>query len=241
VTRLRALIVDDERLARNELRRLLAAHPEVEACGEAGDVNEALASIDELRPDVVFLDIQMPGQSGFDLLARTTASFRTVFVTAYDEHALRAFEVNALDYLLKPVNPERLQRTVDRLVSGDDGAPAAPRRPLAYDDHLFVTSDRRARFVKVSAIACLTGAGDYAELHTTDDERLLVPTPLREWEERLPHRHFARVHRAAIVNLDCVEGVEPERGDSFRLKLRGVAAAVPMSRRYAARLKDRLG
>jgi two-component system LytT family response regulator len=237
---LRALVVDDERLARQELVRLLAVHPELEVVGEADDADAAAAAIAAAAPDVLFLDVQMPGGSGFDLLARVEGEFRTVFVTAYDEHALRAFEVNALDYLLKPVHPERLAGCVRKLVAAEGtgtAAPVGPTRRLEADDHLFVTAARRARFVRVAAIAALLGAGDYAELVTVDGERFLTATPLREWEERLPERLFARVHRSAIVNLAEVERVDATREESWALRVRGVGKPVPMSRRAASRLR----
>jgi two-component system LytT family response regulator len=243
VTRLSALIVDDERLARSELRRLLGAHPEIEVVDEADGAQAALERIEALRPQVVFLDVQMPVMNGFELLDRTEAAFQTVFVTAYDEHALRAFDVNALDYLLKPVNPERLARCVARLCGRlpAEAAPAAARPPLGPDDHLFLGDGRRARFVRVRAIACLTSAGDYTEVTTGDGQRLLTNAPLREWDERLPERLFARIHRTAIVNLERVERVEPAGEDSYRVFLEGLAQPFPMSRRQTARLRAKLG
>jgi len=230
---LRALIVDDERLARVELRGLLAAHPEIEIAGEAANADQAAAQIAELRPDVVFLDVQMPGRSGFELLGDLDAPFRVVFVTAFDEHALRAFEVNALDYLLKPVHPERLARTVARLLE----RPAEPTSELAPDDHLFLTGERAPRFVRVSSIVCIRGADDYTEVVLGERDSVLVRRPLREWDARLPAQRFARVHRTAIVNLDWVERVERVGGDSLQVILRGLSAPVPLSRRHAARLK----
>jgi two-component system LytT family response regulator len=239
VTRLRALIVDDERLARVELARLLAARPEIEVVGDAGGAAEAAQRIAELRPDVVFLDVQMPGRSGFELLDDTDGGFEVVFVTAYDAHALRAFEVNALDYLLKPVNPARLAETVDRLAARRGGR--ASDRRLDGDDFLFLAGDRRPRFVKVSTIACIRGADDYSEIVLGGGETSLAKRPLKEWEARLPEKRFVRIHRTAIVNLDFVERIERARDEQFLVVLRGVAAPLPMSRRHAARLKLALG
>jgi two-component system LytT family response regulator len=239
--RLGVLLVDDERLARNELRTLLKPHPELEVVGEAADVEEAALRVAELDPDVLFLDVQMPGASGFDLLSRVEVRAQVVFVTAYDAHALRAFEINALDYLLKPVHPQRLRTTVERLLqhagprTGDGAA-----RPLAVEDHLFLSGERRARFVQVGDIACVCSAGDYSELVTRDGQRYLMPRPLAEWEERLPERRFVRIHRGTIVNLACVERVETEPDEGFRVHVRGTDTPLPMSRRYAARLKTRL-
>jgi two-component system LytT family response regulator len=237
--KLRALIVDDERLARVELSRLLAARPEVEVVGEAADAAEAARRIAELRPDVVFLDVQMPGRSGFDLLDDVDGGFEVVFVTAYDAHALRAFEVNALDYLLKPVNPARLAETIARLVSRPAERPTDRR--LEGDDYLFLSGDRRPRFVKVSTIACIRGADDYTEIVLAGGDTSLVHRPLKDWEARLPEKRFVRVHRTAIVNLDFVERVERAGDEHFQIVLRGIAGPVPMSRRHAARLKLEMG
>lgn len=231
---LSALIVDDERLARRELVALLAAHPEVTVIGEAASVDEAAPLVARLDPDVVFLDIQMPRRSGFELLAASDVRGRIVFVTAHDVHAIRAFEVNALDYLMKPVHPERLAQTIARLRAALPDA--APSNQLELDDHLFLTEGRAARFVRVRSIVCIRGADDYTELLVADGVTLLSPRPLKDWETRLPERTFVRVHRTAIVNLEHVERVAPA-GDAFRVHLRGAAEPVPMSRRHAARLR----
>ena len=236
MTRLSALVVDDERLARRELIALLAAHPEIAVVGEADSVDEAAHLVGSLDPDVVFLDIQMPRRSGFELLAACDVRGRIVFVTAHDVHAIRAFEVNALDYLLKPVHPERLAQTIARLVGAAGSGAPPPQNRLELDDHLFLAEGRAARFVRVRSIVCIRGADDYAELALDDGKQLLSPRPLKEWEARLPERAFVRVHRTAIVNLEHVERVEPT-GDAYRVHLRGGGEPVPLSRRHAARLR----
>jgi two-component system, LytTR family, response regulator len=237
-----AIIVDDERLARRELAGLLRHHPEIAIAGEAASVDEAAALVRAVDPDVVFLDIQMPRRSGFDLLEAADVRGRVVFVTAHDVHAIRAFEVNALDYLLKPVHPARLAVAIARLAAAVDPARAAPAGPatarLELDDHLFLSEGKAARFVRVRAIVCIRGAGDYSEVVLSDAKQLLSPRPLREWEARLPPHSFARVHRTAIVNLDHVERVERAGEEAFRVFLRGMAEPVPLSRRHAARLRS---
>lgn len=237
-----AILVDDERLARRELARLLAAHPELTVAGEAASVDEAAELVRRVDPDVVFLDIQMPKRSGFELLEAADVRGRIVFVTAHDVHALRAFEVNALDYLLKPVHPDRLARTVSRLLAAQHAAtepePAAATAALENDDHLFLAEGRAARFVRVRTIVCIRGAGDYSELVLADGKRILSPRPLKEWEARLPAQSFARVHRTAIVNLDHVEAVQRISEQAFHVTLRGLAEPVPLSRRHAARLRS---
>jgi two-component system LytT family response regulator len=237
-----AVIVDDERLARRELRTLLAeAHEEqVQVVGEAGTVAEAARLVQATDADVVFLDIQLAGETGMDLLPLLDADVDVVFVTAYDQHALRAFEVNALDYLLKPVVPERLAVTVGRLAAVQPAG--STRETVTYDDRLFLRLGQERAFVRVRDIVALQAEGDGSTL-------LLAPhfarkpsaKSLREWEQRLPDRRFVRIHRSAIVNLDYVERLEPWSHASQRVYLRGLREPITMSRRFGARLRDRFG
>ena len=236
--RLSALIVDDERLARQELRALLAAHPEIEVRGEAAGIDDAVRLIGREQPDVIFLDIQMPGESGFDLFARTPVAARVVFVTAHDAHALRAFDVNALDYLLKPVAPARLAAAMARLVE-QAGQEPAPVRRFEYGDFVFLPIDGRSRFLRVSQIVSVSAAGDATLVTTADGVPGRVPRTLKSWEERLPPKQFVRVHREALVNLQFVERIEEWSHDAYQVHLRGQASPVTLSRRYAARLKSR--
>src|SRR5262245_39946669 len=234
-----AVIVDDERLARNKLRSLLAPHPQIRLVGEADSVDSAVEIIEQTRPDVVFLDIQMPGKSGFELVNRIILPIKIIFVTAFDEYAIRAFEINALDYLLKPVNPERLAKAIERL----DAPPTAfdkSARPLEYDDFLFLPFGDGSRFMRVREIKYIRAADVYSEIFTAAGEKTLVLKPLNEWEERLPEKHFVRIHRSTIINIEFVERVEKSFNYSFEVYLRGVDESLTMSRRYAARLKDRM-
>ena len=236
---LRAVIVDDERLARQQLRALLAAHPEIEVVGEADGVQQAIEVIHLLQPDVIFLDIQMPGPSGFDLVAALEIPGQIIFVTAFDEYAVRAFEVNALDYLLKPVHPDRLKQALERLAQPQLSAPAVAPSPLEYDDRIFLDTGTRASFVKVSDIECIAAAGTYSEVYTADGKKILLLKSLNEWETRLPGKHFMRIHRSALVNLEYVEKVDQWFGQTYRVHLRGLAEPLTISRRYAARLKGK--
>ena len=234
---LRALIVDDERLARNKLRAMLAEFPNVEIIGEADGVGSAIERIEESKPDVVFLDIQMPGASGFDLLEKIEGDFKIIFVTAYDEFAIRAFEVNALDYLLKPVKSERLRQAIERL----ETYPAkTPDKTLEYDDFLFVNFGKQSKFLQISSIKCICAAGVYSEIYTDEGAKALILKPLSDWERRLPTKNFLRIHRSTIVNLEFVARVENRFNYSFQIYLRGETKPFAMSRRYAARLKDKL-
>jgi two-component system LytT family response regulator len=245
---MRVLLVDDERLARQELRSMLAAHPDVEVVGEAATIDAAVAAVRAEAPDAVFLDVHMPPDSGFALFERlgvgsqTRPQLRVVFVTAHDAYAVRAFEVNALDYLLKPVHPDRLADAVHRLLrerTTPPNAEPAVLRPFDYADRVFVESPGRARFVALDRVAAVRAAGDYSELVTIDADVLLVSRAMREWEARLPSRQFTRIHRSTIVNLEHVDRVEAASDREYRVWLRGVDAPASMSRRYAARLRER--
>lgn len=238
--RLRAIVVDDERLARRALRTLLAAERDVEVLGEASGVDEAEELIRRERPAVVFLDVQLRGETGFDLLARDVGPFHTIFVTAFDAYAVRAFEVHALDYLLKPVHPERLAEALVRARQPPANR-AAPEQPHAYryDDLFFHDDARRPRFIRIREIAFIRAAGNYTELHTAGGSPLLVLRTLAAWEAQLADAPFARVHRSALVNLDFVERIERGAGYTYELYVRGHATPLAMSRRRAIELKSR--
>jgi two-component system LytT family response regulator len=267
MSQLRALVIDDERLARRELCALLRAHEAIEVVGEAASASQALELIATLRPDVLFLDVQLNPGTGFDLLEHIAHPVRTVFVTAFDAFALRAFEVNALDYLLKPINPQRLAQAVERLTASvttsvaanapavqglapapagassapSSVSPAAPQTRLTMDDRLFVESHGRSRFLPVSCVVSITAEGDYSQIQSNDGARWLMLKSLREWERRLPPQHFARIHRSMIVNLACVERLESAFNRGYLVYLRGLASPVPMSRRRATILKTLFG
>jgi len=235
-----AIIVDDERLARRELRAMLEeSHASaVRVAGEAESVRVAAELVRTCDADVVFLDVQLAGESGLELLSLLDPSVAVVFVTAFDQYAVRAFEVNALDYLLKPVAPARLARAVDRLGAPNDGRAAESAGPkLDYHDRLFLRLDDRMGFVKVADIVTIGSDGDYSVVRLTGGRTHRARKSLREWAARLPENGFVRVHRSTIVNLEFVERVEEWSHFSYRLYLRGVAEPATMSRRYAGQLK----
>ena len=236
----RALVVDDERLARNDLISLLKSYTNITVVGEASDVNSALNAIEKLNPDVIFLDIQMPGQTGFDLLNIADTPAKIIFVTAFDEYALRAFEVNALDYLLKPVNPKRLKDAIDKL-DGPGSDDTSKLRKLNYDDRLFLQVNSNMKFIKISELISINASGDYSEIMLADGHKGLTVKSMREWEFRLPEKHFCRVHRSAIINLEFVTKVEKWFNNSYQLHMKGVEAPIVMSRRYASKLKEMMG
>lgn len=230
---IRALLIDDEAIARDALVALLQAHPEVVVAGSAATVAQARIALERGDYDVVFLDIQLRGGSGFDLVSHVREGAEIVFVTAHDEWALRAFEVNALDYLLKPVHPERLARSVRRL--GQAGTvPAAeppPMPSLREGDTVFLKLDAGARFTPLADIGAVLSCENYTEVLLGTGEKLLVRRTLKAWEETLPRPPFARAHRQALVNLARLLRVEDDGGDGPLLYLAGVAAPLRASRR----------
>lgn len=231
------MIVDDERLARRELRSLLEAHKNVIVVGEAETLRTAAEVIRAAEADTVFLDIQLGDESGLDLCPQLDSDVSVIFVTAYDQHAIRAFELHALDYLLKPVSPERLAKSLERL-EGPEASDADAEDPLRYEDFLFLRVDGRMQFVRIRTIAAITAEADWSTLRLTTGETLQIRKPLQDWERRLPASDFVRVHRGAIVNLNLVERIEDWFHASYRVYLRGGGEPLPMSRRYAALLRQ---
>jgi two-component system LytT family response regulator len=239
---MKALLIDDERLARNELRRLLAAHPDIEIVGEAVDAEDAAAKVAELRPGLIFLDVQMPGADGFSLLERLEPPLPAViFTTAYDEFAVKAFEFNALDYLLKPVDPNRLVGALEKLRTREVAAPggsASPAARLALEDKVFVREGDRCWFVPVKNIRLLESEGNYTRLHF-DDHKPQLFRSLTAMEERLDARHFFRANRKQVINLTWVEGIEPWFSGGLLVKLKG-GPKVELSRRQAQDFRERM-
>ncbi|WP_263787712.1 LytR/AlgR family response regulator transcription factor [Salinibacter grassmerensis] len=240
---LQVLIVDDERLARRSVRSALGDMEGVAVAGEAGSVEAAAEQIRTEDPDVVLLDVQMRGETGFDLLDRIDAAVQVVFVTAYDEHAVRAFEVNAVDYLLKPVDPDRLTEALQRARQVETALPEdeeADPDAFQYDDLFFYEEGRRPRFIRIREIVFIEAAGNYTELHLTDGTTALTSTTLSVWTRRLPDAHFARIHRSTIINVERVTTVERGADRTYAVHVEGEADPLSMSRRRARTLRDRL-
>lgn len=262
---MRVLLVDDERLARAELRRLLAAHPEMEVVGEAASAADAVAQIVALRPDLLLLDVQMPGGSGFDLLASLDDVPDVIFTTAFDRYALQAFEVNALDYLQKPIQPARMAAALARAVQrrqaaaalaagarhAGGGAGTASTAALAAVaashavDHasprpapqkLFIKDGERCWFVALHEIRLFESEGNYTRVYFDGQQPLMLRT-LTQLEEKLDPQRFFRASRRHIVNLDHVRGVAPNDAGGLDLALRD-GPAVEVSRRRAAQFKN---
>ena len=236
---MRALVIDDERLARKELLKLLEDHPSIEVVGEAMNADEAFAMINELNPDLLFLDIQMPDKTGFQLLEMLDVVPMVVFTTAYDQFALKAFEVNALDYLLKPIQPERLSETVTKLQERERMKPGSTRsadQKLGLEDQVFVKDGDRCWFVSLANVRMFESDGNYIKVYF-DNNRPMIHKSLNALDERLDERAFFRASRKHIINLSWVEGIEPWFNGGLMVRLRG-GDKVEVSRRQAAKFKD---
>jgi two-component system, LytTR family, response regulator len=236
---IRAVIIDDERLARNELKKLLQEFPEIEVIAEAANANEGIEKIDSLNPDLIFLDIQMPGKTGFDMLAELDKAPDVIFTTAYDDYALKAFEVNALDYLLKPVEPRRLadalhklhlEETRDRESASDDEI-AVNKSLLHETDQVFVKDGERCWFVKLVNVRLFESEGNYVRLYFEDHKPLILRT-LNYLDERLDNKVFFRANRKHIINLKWIENIEPWLNGGLLVKLKG-GNKIEVSRRQA--------
>ena len=227
--------MDDETLARLELRRLLREHAHIHIAGEAASVPEAVEAIEALAPDLLFLDIDLGAHTGFDLLEKVARNFRLIFVSAYDAYAIRAFKVNALDYLLKPVHPERLRETVDRL-----GNPLSQEEVFHLEpyDKVLVSQQKSSRLISVSAISYVEACGDYSCIHTRDGFRGTVHHTIKRWMERLPSSMFLQCHRSYIVNLDHIKRLDKRNRDSFEIVLDRSGVTIPMSRGFSKKLME---
>lgn len=236
-----ALLIDDERMARDGLRWLLAAHAGYRIVGEAATFDEARTRLAQPDYDLVFLDIQLVGGSGFDLIPHVRREARTIFVTAFDRHALRAFEVNALDYLLKPVSPERFAASLARLgqpAGAPDADPAAA--PLAADDTVFVRTDAGDHFVPVTAIAAVLSNLNYSDVCLRTGRRLFTRRTMKAWGDLLPLDTFVRVHRHALVNVACIERELRRSREALELAITGLRDPVAVSRSAAPDVLARL-
>ena len=237
---MRALIIDDERPARAEMQRLLKPHPEIEIVGEASSSRDALQIITKLNPDLLFLDVQMQGDTGFDLLAQLPAPLpKVIFTTAYDEYALRAFEVNALDYLLKPVDPIRLNEALQRAIrpSHDQHPEMAGGTQFHENDRVFIREEDHCWFLPIREIRLLESEGNYTRVHFADKKPLIYRS-LNALEERLPGTLFFRANRSQIINVTLIENIENWFSGNLKTHLRGGGEA-EMSRRQAALFRER--
>lgn len=240
-----ALLIEDEATARADLRAKLAAHPGVTVLAEAATLRSARALLARPDYDLVFLDIQLIGGCAFDLVPDVRPGARIIFVTAYDAYALRAFEINALDYLLKPVAPVRLAEALGRLAAAaapaDEAAELPPGPALRLDDTVFLRSGLRARFAPVADISVIAARDNYSEVRLADGAKVFLRKSLNAWEDTLPAAHFMRVHRTQIVNLARVTHYQRDGDEHTRLYVEGATEPVPASRSRWIALRQRLG
>lgn len=239
---IKAVIIDDERLARNELKKLLADFPEIEVVAEAANASEGKERIESLDPELIFLDIQMPGKTGFDMLAELDKAPDVIFTTAYDEYALKAFEVNALDYLLKPIEPKRLADAINKIGAHEDrdtdnSIPVNFNKSvLNENDQVFVKDGERCWFVKLMDIRLFESVGNYAKVYFGTNKPLILKS-LNALEERLDEKIFFRANRKHIVNLRLIDKVEPYFNGGLLLELKG-GEKIEVSRRQTVKFKE---
>ncbi len=238
MTTLKAIIVDDERLARVNLRKLLIPHPEIIIAGEASSIENTLELINIHNPHLIFLDIQLSGETGFDLLEVIDNSIKIIFVTAYDEYAIRAFEVNAIDYLLKPLNPDRLSTAIEKVIKREK-AQQSETKNYEYSDSIYVRlNNYTSKFIKVSSISFIEPVGNYSKIVTIEGRHCLVLKTLKQWQEELPDNNFVRIHRSSIINMEHVDRIERKSNNQQRAFLKNIPEPFEVSRRYAKKLRS---
>ena len=236
-----AIIIDDERLARNELKKLLEQYPEIQIIDEASGVDEGVKKIELARPDLIFLDIQMPGKTGFDLLGALEKAPKVIFTTAFDEFALKAFEVNALDYLLKPIDPNRLSDAIQKLqtelaLEQASLLGGSVRGPLTEADQVFVKDGEKCWFVKLAEIRLFESVGNYAKVYFSTHKPLILKS-LNALEDRLDEHVFFRANRKHIINLHWIEKIEPYFNGGLLVELKG-GEKIEISRRQTVKFKE---
>ncbi|HEX9649425.1 MAG TPA: LytTR family DNA-binding domain-containing protein [Cyclobacteriaceae bacterium] len=235
---MKALIIDDERLARKELLSLLEEHKQIEVVGEAANADEAYEMVNRLNPDLLFLDIQMPGKSGFQFLESLDSVPMVIFITAYDEYALKAFEVSAIDYLLKPIQNERLAEAISKVskfnLANDSNAKSDHK--LKLTDRVFVKDGDRCWFVSLADIRLFESDGNYIKVYF-ETFKPMIHKSLNALDERLDQRSFFRASRKHIINLSWLDSIEPWFNGGLMAKLKG-GEKIEVSRRQAAKFKD---
>jgi two-component system LytT family response regulator len=233
-----ALIIDDERLARFSLIKKLRNFSEINILGEASGIASAIKAMEALNPDLIFLDIQLSDGNGFDLLNKIDFGGKIIFVTAYDEYAFRAFEINAQDYLLKPVSMERLKNAINRLKSEDKKEAFTSISKFRYDDRIMIEQKNSIHFLKIDNIVLINASKSYTIITDKSGKKYLICRSMSEWESRLPEEHFCRVHRNSIVNFNFIEKTE-KSGNSAVINIVGIPNPVLVSRGYYKLMRSR--
>jgi len=237
--KIQALIVDDEELARSDLNALLSKIPYIEVAGEAENLKTAVDFIAKHNPDVIFLDIQLYRELGFDLFEKIEIKAKVIFVTAFDKYAIRAFDVNALDYLIKPVDPERLAITLERLMNTKEEIET--KLPmLNYSDSIFIDSGNNFSFLRINSIVIISASGIYTDIFTNKSVKLISNKSMKEWETRLPQNTFVRIHRSVIINIDYIEKIDKWFNYSYQVYMKNYDKPLTISRRYLSAIKNRM-
>ena len=263
----KTVIVDDDEKSRILLIKLLRKHSQVKIVGEADSVSSALKVIRDTEPNSIFLDVKLENETGFNLLDKLSSNLKVIFVTANSDFAMQAFDVNALDFVKKPIQKDKLGRAVNRLIddlalssdeilksfdeknrsyeegriSHDTMKNTSNTNPdkLSYEDRLFLTKNGSSKFIKVNTILSITANKDYSYINSLEEKKIIILRTMKEWEKRLPEKYFARIHRSTIVNLEFIDKVEKWFNYSYHVYLKDVETPFQMSRRYATKLKEK--
>jgi two-component system LytT family response regulator len=236
---MKTIVVDDERLARKELINLLANHPQIEVVAECSNAEEAKKAIAAFHPELIFLDIQMPEKTGFELLEELDSTPEVIFVTAYDEYALKAFEVNALDYLLKPIQPERLNEAINKLTADTKEVVSNEKQSdgkLTGEDQIFIKDGEKCWFVHLHEIRMFESEGNYVRIYFRNFKPLVLKS-LNNLELRLDAKTFFRANRKYIVNLKYIKHIENWFNGGLQVELE-TGEKIEISRRQATRFKE---
>jgi len=241
------LIIDDEKLARELLHEYLEGYPEIEIIGECAKGNEAVEKINKLKPDLIFLDVQMPGMNGFDVLEEIDHEPYVIFTTAYDQYAIKAFEKNAVDYLLKPLDEERFRIAVNRALkrkTADNGSLEELLRSIKsdrgknFESHIFVQKSEKLFNLPVEEIVYLEASGDYTVI-TTKNDQFVSSSGIGKLEEIMDPDTFIRVHRSTIINLNCLKEIERHFNGGMIVKMQS-GKSFPVSRTYAKLIRKKV-
>ncbi|RYY03032.1 MAG: response regulator [Gammaproteobacteria bacterium] len=235
---MKAIVVEDSRLAREGLVRMLQAHPQIDVVGAAEHPSSALTLIHEHHPDVIFLDIHMPGESGFDLLEKLEYLPKIIFTTAYSEYAIRSFDFNTIDYLLKPVSDERLGIAINKLTNSNSEAASLNKLPLDIHSRMFVKDGEKCFLIGLESIRYFESCKNYVRIFF-NNENAFVKKSLNNIEERLPKKYFFRANRQYVVNLHAITSIEEAIGDGYEITMSD-GKTLEVSRRNAVELKELL-
>lgn len=240
MTNLTAVIVEDSRLARNELKELLKAHPEIELIGEAANVDDGFKLITESKPDLLFLDINMPEKDGFELLEMLDEVPITIFTTAFDQYAIKSFEYNAFDYLLKPINQNRFSKCIIKVIESSAESVSKPAIDDAFglQKQIFIKDGEKCWLVKIQDIAMFEIVGNYTRVYF-DNDKALVYKSLLQIEEKLPADVFFRANRQQIINIQHVKKVVSWFGGKLKIEMNS-GEEVEISRRQSSIFKEQL-